>query len=120
MESFLNDIYDISNPKTVNINNVFQVKKDSAGIGYYQELHGEADYKQNYKKDNECSSAQRKRIIINIFKHLNQIEKQKLKVEKRFALAKFRRFVIPEYQYYCMYQYLSAEDIKIAKDTYKK
>ena len=32
------------------------------------------------------SSAQRKRIIRNIFKHLNKIEKLKIKVEKRSGL----------------------------------
>ena len=34
--SFLDDIYDRSDPKTVNINHVFQVKKESAHIGCCQ------------------------------------------------------------------------------------
>ena len=39
LELFLDDIYDIPDPKTVNINHVFQVKKESANIGYGQEFH---------------------------------------------------------------------------------
>ena len=33
LESFLNNHYDIPDPKTVNINHAFQVKKESAHIG---------------------------------------------------------------------------------------
>ena len=80
MESFLNDLYDKTDPKTVNINHVFQVKKESAHIGYRQKFHGEAEYKQNYKKDNAYSGANRKIRIRNIFKHLNQLEKPKIRL----------------------------------------
>ena len=73
-----------------------------------------------YTKNNAYSGAHRKRIIINIFKHLNQLEKPRIWVEKRVTLAKFRRFVVPKYQDYWMYQYPSAEDIKLAKETSKK
>ena len=45
-----------------------------------QEFHGEAEYKQNYKKDNAYSGANRKIRIRNIFKHLNQLEKPKIRV----------------------------------------
>ena len=50
MELFLNDIYDIPDPKTVNINHVLQVKKESAHIGYFQYFRGNAESKQDYKK----------------------------------------------------------------------
>ena len=36
------------------------------------------------------------------------------------TLAKFRRFVVPEDQYYWMYQDLSAEYIKLLREKYKK
>ena len=42
LESFLNGFYKRPDPKTININHVLQVKKESAHIGYSQELHGEA------------------------------------------------------------------------------
>ena len=51
--------------------------------------------------------------------HLKQIEKPKFRVEKRVTLANFRRFVVPEDQDYWLYQDLSAEDIKLSKDTSK-
>ena len=41
--SLLDDIYDIPDPKTVNINHIFQVKRNSAHISYNQEVHGEAE-----------------------------------------------------------------------------
>ena len=41
--SFLDDLYTRSDPKNVNINHVFQVKKWSSHIGYCQEFHGEAE-----------------------------------------------------------------------------
>ena len=50
--SFLDDIYGILDPKNVNINHFFQVKKDLACIGYHQEFHGEADSEQNNNKEN--------------------------------------------------------------------
>ena len=80
LESSLKDLYDIPDPKTVNINHVFQVKKDSAHIGYHQYFHGEAESKHNYKKDNSYRSSQRKIIIRNIFKHLKRLEKPKIRV----------------------------------------
>ena len=52
LASLLNDIYAIPDPKTVNINHVFQVKKYLAHIGYHQELHDEAEPKHDYKNDN--------------------------------------------------------------------
>ena len=38
-------------------------------------------------------------------------------MEKRVTIAKFRRFVFSEYQYLCMHQDPSAEDINISKLT---
>ena len=64
LESFLNDLYERPDPKTVNINHVFQVKKQSAGIVYRQEFHGEAESKHNYKKVNVYIGAHRMRMII--------------------------------------------------------
>ena len=61
LESFLNELYNIPDPKTVNINHVFQVKKESAHIGYFQELHSEEESKHNYKKKNNYSGAHRMR-----------------------------------------------------------
>ena len=60
LESFLNILYKRPDPKTVNINSAFQVKKESGHIGYHQNSHGESDSKQNYKKDNAYSGAQKK------------------------------------------------------------
>ena len=52
LESFMNDLYNRTDPKTANINNAFQLKKDSAHIGYCKEFHDKAESKQNYNKDN--------------------------------------------------------------------
>ena len=93
LESFLNDLYNIPNPKTVNINHVFQVKKESAHIGYQQEFYGEAESKHNYKKDTAYSGAQRKRRIRNIFKHLKHLEKTKLG-SKRGSRLKSSAFLL--------------------------
>ena len=43
LELFLDDIYDIPDPKTVNINNVFQMKEEWVHTGYSQYFHGEAE-----------------------------------------------------------------------------
>ena len=67
LASFMDDLYDRPDPKTVNINNVFQVKKESAHIGYLQDFHGEAESEHNYKDDNAYSNEQRNIIIRNIF-----------------------------------------------------
>ena len=48
LESVLDDLYDKPDPKTVNINHVFQVKKESANIGYGQEFH--ESQKKNLKR----------------------------------------------------------------------
>ena len=120
MVSFLDDLYDRPDPKTVNINHVFQVKKESAHIGYRQEFHGKSDSEHNYKKNNEYSNAQSKRRFRKKFKHLKQIEKPKIRIENRATLAKFRRFVVPEDQDYWMYQDPSEDDVKIEKETSKK
>ena len=48
LESFLDDLYDRPDPKTVNITHVFRMKKELAHIGYCQEFHGEAESEQNY------------------------------------------------------------------------
>ena len=96
LESFLNNIQEISDPKTFNINNVFWVKEDSSHIGYSQELHSNSESKQNYNKENAYIIAHRKRKIRNIFKHRSQLEKQNIRVENRVTLAKFRFFVVPE------------------------
>ena len=71
--SFLDDLYDRTDPKTVNINHVFQVKKDLAYIGYCQEFHGEAESEHNYKNKSAYRNAQRNIVIRNIFKRLKQI-----------------------------------------------
>ena len=97
LELFLNGLYNRPDTKTVNINHVFQVKKELAHIGYHQEFHGEAESKRNYNKDNAYSGAQRKRIIRNIFKRPKQLEKPKIRAENRVALAKFRRLFVPGY-----------------------
>ena len=91
--SFLYGLYDRLDTKTVNINHVFQVKKESTHIGYRRYFYREADSEQNHKKDNTYRNVQSKRRIRNIFKHLNQIEKPKIGVKKRITLAKFRRFL---------------------------
>ena len=91
------------------------MKKGSAHISYHQEFHGEAKSEQNYKKDNAYINAQKKRRIRNIFKHIKQIEKPKIRAEKRVMLAKFCRFVVPEHQYYWMYQDLSLDDVRLTK-----
>ena len=70
LESFLNDLYNRPDPKTVKFKHVFQVKKESSHIGYHQEFHGESESKENYKKENYYRGAQKNRIIRNIFKHL--------------------------------------------------
>ena len=80
LESFLNDLCNRTDPKTVNINHDSQVKKESAHIGYCQEFHGEAEPKQNYKKDNAYIGAQRNRRIRKNFKHLKQLEKPTIRV----------------------------------------
>ena len=36
LESLQNYLYDITDPKPVNINHIFQVKKESTHIGYRQ------------------------------------------------------------------------------------
>ena len=108
MESLLNDFYDRPDPKTVNINHVFQVRIKSPHTGYRQGFHGEAESKHNYKKENSYIIAQRKIRIRNIFKDLKQLEKPKIRVEKRVTLAKLCRFVVHEDQDYWMYQDLSA------------
>ena len=41
-------------------------------------------------------------------------------MKQRVTLANFRRFVVPEDQYYWMYQDPSIEDIKPEKETSKK
>ena len=41
--SLLDDLYDRPDPKTVNINYVFKVKKESAHIGYCQQFHGRVE-----------------------------------------------------------------------------
>ena len=71
--SFMDDLYDRTDPKIININHVFQVKKESAHIGYCQEFHGEAESEHNYKKGGTYINLQRKIIIRNIFKHLKQL-----------------------------------------------
>ena len=98
LESFLNDLYNITDTETVKINNLFQVKKKSSHIGYHQEFHDKVESNHNYKKENAYDGAQRKRISRNIFKYVNQLEKPKFRVEKRFTLLKFRPFVVPEDQ----------------------
>ena len=90
--------------KTGNINHVFHVKKELAQIGYRQDFHGEAESEHNDKKDNSYRNEKRKRIIHKIFKHLNQPEKPKFRVENRVTFEKFRYFVVLEDQYYWMYQ----------------
>ena len=115
--SFLDDLYNRTDRKNVNINCVFQVKKESAKIGYCQEFHDEAESEHNYNKYNAYSNAQRNRIIINISKHLKHLEKPKITVEKRFTLIKFHRFVVSKDQYYWMYQYPSADDVKLSDET---
>ena len=59
----MDDIYNRPDTKTVNINNVFQVKNDLSHIGYCQHLHGKAESEQDYKKENAYSNEQRKRIV---------------------------------------------------------
>ena len=71
--SLLDYIYDRPYPKIFNVNHVFQVKNESARIGYCQDFHGEAYSEHDYNKYNTYSNAQIKRLIINIFKDLNQI-----------------------------------------------
>ena len=63
LESFLNDRYERPYPKTVNINHVLQVKRQSAHIGNHQEFHGKEESKNNYKKDKSYIGAHRKRRI---------------------------------------------------------
>ena len=70
--------------------------------------------KQNHDKEIDYKTAGRTRRIRNIFKHLKQLEKLKIGVEKRVRLAKFRRFVVPEDQDYCMYKDPSGKGIKLA------
>ena len=74
------------------------MKKESAHIGYRQYLHGKTEAEQNYKRDNTYKKSQRKIIIRNIFRHLNQLENPKFRVENRVTLAKFPQFVVPEDQ----------------------
>ena len=76
------------------------MKNELEYIGYFQEFHGEAEPEQNYKKENVYINAQKKRIIISIIKHLNQLDEPKIGVERRVILTKFRCFVISEDQYY--------------------
>ena len=102
--SFLDDLYDKPDPKTININGVFRVKKESSHIGYRQEFHGEVELKHNYNRYNTYINSQSKIRIRKSFKHLKQPEKPKIRVGNRVTLAKFRQFVIPEDQYYWMYQ----------------
>ena len=58
--------------------------------------------------------------IRNIFKHLKQIDKAEIKVEKRVTLEKFRQIIFPEDQDYRMYQDPSADNVKITKEMSKK
>ena len=116
----MNDLYNRPYPKTVNINNVFQVIKESSHIGYLHELHVGAESKHKYKKYNDYSIAQRKKISRDIFKHLKQLYKPEIRVGKRVTLPKLRRFVVPEDQDYWMYQDPSSEDVKLEKETSKK
>ena len=57
----------------------------------------------NMNQDRAYSGAQRMRIIMNIFKHLKQIKKARIWVEKRVKLVKFRSFVVPQDLYYWNY-----------------
>ena len=66
LELFLNDICNIPDPKTVNINLILLVKKERTPIGYCQEFCGDAESKQDDKKDNAYSVAQRKITIRKI------------------------------------------------------
>ena len=66
LELFLNDICNIPDPKTVNINFILLVKKERTPIGYCQEFCGDAESKQDDKKDNAYSVAQRKITIRKI------------------------------------------------------
>ena len=50
--SFLDDIYDTPDPKTVNTNHGLHVKKGSAHIFYRLQFHGEAESEHNYNKYN--------------------------------------------------------------------
>ena len=89
------------------------MKKESAHIDYSQEFHGKAESRQNYRKESPYRySGVQKKIIIRNLKHLKN---PKIRAEKRVTLAKFRSFVVPKYQYYCMYQDPSEEDIKPSK-----
>ena len=76
-------------PQIVNTSHVFQVKKESDQIDYCKDFHGDSDSKHNYKKENTYRDAHRKIRIRNIFKHLKQLEKPKIRMEKRFTLSKF-------------------------------
>ena len=82
LETFINYLYDRPDPKTANINNVLQVKKSRHTLVIIR------------------SPMARK--IINIFKHLKNIEKPKVREENRVTFLKFRRFVVPVDQYYWM------------------
>ena len=61
--SFLGDLYYRPDSKTVNINHIFQVKKESSQIGYHQDFHGKVESEHNYDKDNAYRNSQRKRIV---------------------------------------------------------
>ena len=53
--------------------------KDSAQMVHSQEFHREAESKHNYNKYNVYSGKNKKIIIRNIFKHLEKIEKPKIR-----------------------------------------
>ena len=88
----MDHIYDRPDPKTVNINHVFRVENESAHIGYFQYFHGEAESEYNYNNDNAYINVQRDIINKKYFKHSNQLEKPKVRVENRLMISKFRRF----------------------------
>ena len=80
LELFLNDLCNIPDPKTFNINHVFQVEKESSHIGYHQEFHGKSKYKQNYNMNNYYSDENSKICFRKHFRYLKQIEKPKVMV----------------------------------------
>ena len=62
--------------------------------------------------DDACSNVQRKIRIRNILKHLKQLDKQKIGMEKRVVIEKLRCFVVSEDQDYWIYQDLSEDNFK--------
>ena len=57
LEQLLNDRYNRPDTKTVNINHVFQLKKQLVHIGYHPDFHGEAESEQNFNRDNACRNS---------------------------------------------------------------